>query len=104
MMPRWIETKQLAVQHERYPGERVPGTTYPRSKCPADAFPVKPIRHMKVVRNILTVIETDEPISAHRQEHENRQGEQTQRYQTDLQDGIGCMLWLAASALGGRLR
>ena len=55
-----VHSIELAVQHERNPGKRMPIAKISGLKCPADTSPGQARRNMRAVKKIMLIIEADE--------------------------------------------
>ena len=64
-MPAGIETKELAIQHVRKPGQRVPVGGVKRGESPGNPGQREPARDDGIVPDVEVVIEVDELMTDH---------------------------------------
>src|ERR1035437_2209509 len=88
VVPPGVQTKYLAVQHVRQPGERVPVAHFRAAKGPLHARPGEASAHVAVVGDIEVVIVIDEVIAQSREEHPEHDQEQ-QNAQAQLKSPMG---------------
>jgi len=57
---RWIGTKQVPVQHERHPRERMPIAVVKRGEGPEGPLPREPQRDIGIYQNVVVIVVIDE--------------------------------------------
>jgi len=63
MVPGRTQAEELAIEHEREPGQRVPGTADRIGESPAHPGPSEAMTHMDVVRDVTGVINVNETVA-----------------------------------------
>jgi len=61
------EIEQLAIQHVRHPGDRMPVGRVPGGESPSDAVPGKPVLHHRIICDVIVVIVQRESVMRHGQ-------------------------------------
>jgi hypothetical protein len=94
VMSRWIQPPKLAVEHVRHPSQRVPIRGIGMSESPDNALRSQPSPDMRVVGNVVSVVQAKKWVMADR--GVNRDGHQGQtnanqeiRHGTPRLDGRG---------------
>ena len=63
MVPTGVEAIELAIQHQRDPGERMPVGGMAVGKRPGDPLRRQPVCHLRIFVYVLVVIEVDELVA-----------------------------------------
>ena len=66
LRPR-VRPKDLAVQHVREPGERMPITGVTAGKCPRNIFQIQAAQDVRIGSDIIRIIVINEIVPTHRQ-------------------------------------
>jgi len=82
------QAKELAVQQDREPGQRMPETSIQIGKGPANTLRVNTALHMRVPVNIDSIIEVHEVVAQAGQKDPNRQ-----RKEQEAKDGCAATQW-----------
>ncbi len=110
MRPARSDTEELAIQHMREPGERMPVGLVKRRESPADTLPAQTAPDLGVVEDVARIIQADEVVLAHRpveRRHECNEGQaHPQRRIASLQPEIlrGSHLRLNGTTRGASFR
>src|SRR5436309_10870754 len=79
MMPRRIETEDLAVEHVRHPRQRMPVRGVARDEGPEHVRGRETAPHVKVLRDVLAVVVIDEVAAEEARIGERRGGREDER-------------------------
>ena len=83
MMPPWLHSKYLAVQHVRNPSERMPVAGLGSRESPADIIPGQAAQHMGIFSDINAIIVADEAIAKRREKRSRHENEQQKTNEDD---------------------